>query len=129
MRILLDTHVLLWWLDDNPALSGRAREAISDGSNIVYVSAATIWEIVIKQALGKLVIPPDWVAAVHQEGFRRLSITWDHALQVARLPELHRDPFDRLLVAQAVVEGLVLVTNDDRLAGYPATILEAGGST
>lgn len=126
MRLLLDNHVLLWWLDNSPALFPEVEIQIAAPENIIYVSAATVWEIVIKSALGKLEIPDDWLDAVQEGGFRRLPITWTHALQVGRLPAIHRDPFDRLLIAQAISEDLVLVTGDIRLAAYPVSILQAG---
>lgn len=125
MRLLLDTHVLLWWLADDPLLGPKAREAIADTDNVVYVSAATMWEIVIKRSLGKLELPDDWATVVEQEPMRRLPITWEHALQVSKLPPVHRDPFDRMLVAQAIAEELVLVTGDELLAKYTAPTLQA----
>jgi PIN domain nuclease of toxin-antitoxin system len=126
MRLLLDTHVVLWWLDDSPVLSVRARDAIAAETNIVYVSAATLWEIVIKRALGKLELPNDWTEVLAAEQFQRLSVSWDHALEVGRLPNLHRDPFDRILVAQALVEGLTFVTGDALLDGYGVPVIAAG---
>ena len=125
MNLLLDTHVLLWWLDDNPVLSKKAREAISDWNNIVFVSAAVIWEIRIKQALGKLTIPTNFRKVLAQQPFEMLDITIDHADAIKDLPFHHRDLFDRLLVAQAKVEGLTLVTHDLHLKKYEVAILEA----
>jgi PIN domain nuclease of toxin-antitoxin system len=127
MNLLLDTHVLLWWLADDPALSARARAAIGHTDNLVYVSAVTLWEIVIKRSLGKLDLPGDWAEVLAREPFRRLPVTWDHALRVAQLPNVHRDPFDRLLIAQAMEEDLVLVTGDELLARYTAQTLQARG--
>ena len=124
MRLLLDTHVLLWWLDDAPRLSGEVRDAIASPRNLVYTSAVTAWEIVIKRSLGKLEIPVDWSDAVSSEPFRKLPVTWEHALDVESLPELHRDPFDRLLIAQARVEGLMLVTCDDIVVRYDVRTLK-----
>ena len=124
MKILLDTHVLLWWLDDAPELQKLVRSAISDADNVIYISAVTAWEIEIKSALGKLAIPDDWADVVFEEPFRLLSIDWDHALRVRSLPLLHRDPFDRLLVAQALVENLTLATRDATLAEYGVPILK-----
>ena len=118
MRLLLDTHVLLWWLADDPQLSVESRNAIGAADHLVYVSAVNIWEIVIKRDLGKLTLPDEWYDAVADDAFRRLPITWEHAHKVSTLPNLHRDPFDRLLVAQAMCEDLVLVTHDDLVAGY-----------
>ena len=123
MRLLLDTHVLLWWLDDNPALSQDARAAISDPENLVYVSSATVWEMAIKRGLGKLDLPGNWVEVLTDEPFHQLHITWEHACRVERLPSLHRDPFDRILVAQSLIEDLVLVTHDDILARYEISTL------
>ena len=123
MKLLLDTHVLLWWLNDSAELSDRLKSLIADPENLVYVSAVSLWEIVIKESLGKLKMPKKWELAVQDKSFRRLTVTWEHALKVAELPEIHRDPFDRLLVAQALVEGLTLITNDDRICRYPGDIL------
>lgn len=122
---LLDTHVVLWWLADAPELGRPARDAIADRTNGVYVSAVTAWEITVKRALGKLEIPDDWEQALAEEHFARPDLTWDHILGVGRRPDIHRDPFDRLLVAQAMVEGLVLVTRDEVLARYGIRMLRA----
>ena len=124
--LLLDTHALLWWLADDPQLPAAAREAIRDPERSACVSAVSAWEITVKRALGKLEVPDEWVSAVEAEGFRRLDITWAHVLEVGELPDVHRDPFDRLLVAQARVEGLTLVTGDERIAGYDTPILWNG---
>jgi len=125
MNLLLDTHVLLWWLDDHPTLSKVARSAIADGGNLVFISAAAIWEIRIKQALGKLEIPPDFRIILDQQPCETLPITADHAHMISELPAYHRDPFDRMLVAQAKVEGLTLVTRDKHLKQYKIPIIEA----
>jgi PIN domain nuclease of toxin-antitoxin system len=118
MTLLLDTHVLLWWLADAEGLSPEAREAVADSANVVYASAVSAWEIVVKRALGKLEIPDDWPAALAAEPFLHLPVSWEHALEVGRLPDLHRDPFDRLLIAQSRVEDLVLVTHDQAILEY-----------
>ncbi len=125
MNLLLDTHVLLWWLDDDPAMASEAREAIADGGNLVFVSAATVWEIVIKKALGKLDVPDEFQDVLARQPFRLLDITADHAFQIGSLPMLHRDPFDRMLVAQCQVEGLRLVTRDPDIKLYEVPVLEA----
>jgi len=125
MNLLLDTHALLWWLDDNPTLSRKARAAITDGSNLVFVSAVVIWEIRIKQALGKLEIPPDFRNVLDNQPFKQLDVTAEHAHTVGDLPPHHRDPFDRMLVAQAKTEGLTLVTRDTHLKEYKIPLLEA----
>ncbi|MCP4667593.1 MAG: type II toxin-antitoxin system VapC family toxin [Deltaproteobacteria bacterium] len=125
MNLLLDTHVLLWWLDDHPTLSEQAKAAIADGKNMAFVSAAVIWEIRIKQALGKLEIPRNFRRVLDHQPFEFLDITVDHAHAVEGLPLHHRDPFDRMLVAQAVVEKLTLVTRDSRLKKYKIPLIEA----
>lgn len=124
MNLLLDTHALLWWLDDSPALSRAARAAIADGGNLVFVSAASIWEIRIKEALGKLEIPSGFREVLLAQPFLPLDITAEHAHAVARLPNLHRDPFDRMLLAQARVERLTLVSHDSRFPGYGLPVIE-----
>ena len=125
MNLLLDTHVLLWWLDDHPNLSPRAKSVIADGKNLVFVSAAVIWEIRIKHALGKLEIPANFRKVLDQQGFELLDITVDHAYAVGDLPSYHRDPFDRMLVAQAKLESLTLVTRDLRLKKYKIPLINA----
>ena len=124
MVLSLDTHVLLWWLADDATLSQTARAAISDGRNLVFVSAAAAWEIVIKSALGKLDIPSNLEAALTANRFQPLPITIPHALAVADLPHHHYDPFDRLLIAQAKVEGFTLVTGDAQIKKYDVSIME-----
>lgn len=119
MRLLLDTHIFLWWRDDSPQLPGAARAAILDRRNEVLVSAAVAWEIVIKRALGRLRFIGPVEEAIAAEGFTPLSITSAHTDEVAHLPLLHRDPFDRLLIAQAQVEGLTLVSADAMVEQYP----------
>ena len=125
MILSLDTHVLLWWLAGNATLSQTTRTEISDGKNLVFVSAAAAWEMVIKSALGKLDIPSDLEAALTANRFQPLPITIPHALAVADLPHHHNDPFDRLLIAQAKVEGLTLVTRDEQIKKYDVSVMEA----
>ena len=125
MNLLLDTHVFLWAIDNNPNLSPVAREAIVDGHNIVYVSAATAWEISIKRAIGKLKVPEsDYLEELRLHRFMLLSITTEHALAVENLPSHHKDPFDRMLIAQAQEENLALVTRDPRIKAYDVRIIE-----
>lgn len=124
-RLLLDTHAVLWWLDDPELLAAPAREAIAEGENDVYVSAASAWEVAIKSALGKLDAPHDLEAAFESAGFATLPITVRHALVVRDLPDVHQDPFDRILAAQAKVEGLTLVTRDARLSRYGVAVITA----
>jgi len=125
MNLLLDTHVLLWWLDADSTLSEKATSAIADGSNLVFVSAAVIWEIRIKQALGKLVIPSNFRRVLDRQSFEMIAITAEHAHAVGDLPAIHRDPFDRILISQAIVEGFAIVTRDSIIPQYDVPILKA----
>lgn len=125
MMFSLDTHAFLWWLDDPMLLSEAARQVIGDGKQTVYVSAAVVWEIVIKRSLGKLDAPDDIEAAMAANRFLPLPVTVPHALAVGSLPDLHRDPFDRLLIAQARHEGLKLVTRDPQIARYGVPLILA----
>jgi PIN domain nuclease of toxin-antitoxin system len=118
MTLLLDTHVFLWWLDDPMLLSSEARKAIGDGKNTVYVSAAVAWEIAIKRSLAKLDAPDDIEGAMAANRFLPLAVTIAHALTVLSLPNAHRDPFDRILIAQAKHEGFSLVSRDPHVPSY-----------
>lgn len=117
-RLLVDTHALLWWLADDASLSPTARDAIADPTNEPLVSAASVWEIAIKRGLGKLVAPDDLPDRIADEGFAWLHITAQHAWHVRDLPMYHGDPFDRLLVAQALIERVPIVTTDARFGEY-----------
>ena len=120
--LLLDTHALLWWLDDDRRLGPAARHAIQTGE--VFVSIVSLWEIALKHGLGKLAIAAEPVAhAIDRSGFATLDLARHHCFALARLPHHHRDPFDRMLVAQAESEQLPMMTADRRLAAYPLTIL------
>jgi PIN domain nuclease of toxin-antitoxin system len=125
VKLLLDTHVWLWWLSDAAQLDGSARTTIAARENLVVVSAATIWELSIKRARGRLVFDGDPVAAVAEGGFEPLPIALGHAAEAGRLPRHHRDPFDRMLVAQARAEGLTLVTRDPVFDRYEVPVLAA----
>ncbi|MFC1883904.1 type II toxin-antitoxin system VapC family toxin [Thermodesulfobacteriota bacterium] len=125
MNLLLDTHVLLWWLDDNPTLSENAKGVIGDSKNLVFISAVTIWEIRIKQALGKLKIPPNFKKVLDKQPFEFLDITVDHAHAIENLPNHHRDPFDRMLIAQATVEGFTIITRDINFKEYKIPYITA----
>ena len=125
MRLLLDTHVLLWWLSDSRSLGKEARTAISGIGNDVLVSAATAWEISIKRAISKLDSPADLDAQLEANNFEPLPITVSHALAAGALPLHHSDPFDRMLAAQAMAEGLTVVTHDPRIAMYGVSTLAA----
>lgn len=125
-RLLLDTHALLWWLVDSQNLGDKAREAISDSRNEVYVSAASTWEISIERAMGKLSAPDDMDSIIEDERFTKLPITLFHGDQAGLLPHYHKDPFDRMLVAQAQAEGLVIVTSDEKINQYNIKTMDAG---
>ncbi|RFA29880.1 PIN domain nuclease [Alkalilimnicola ehrlichii] len=124
-RLLLDTHAFLWWLSDDPQLGERARAAIADERSLVFVSAASGWEIAIKRALGKLEVDDDLDGIVEEEGFEHLPITFFHGEQAGALPRLHADPFDRMLIAQVQAEGLVLVTADEQIPQYGIRVMDA----
>jgi PIN domain nuclease of toxin-antitoxin system len=124
VSLLLDTHVVLWWLADDPSLSEEIKDRL-DHEPDVRVSAATLWEIAIKQALGKIAAPADLPERVRDSGFREVPIGFSHAIAAGRLPPIHRDPFDRMLVAQARCEDLTLVTRDPRCQQYDVAILPA----
>lgn len=124
MRLLLDTHVLLWWIADEP-LSDAADREIRASRNVVCVSAVSAAEIGVKTATGKLRTPGDLRAQLRRHRFTPLPITVEHGLHVGGLPILHKDPFDRLLVAQAQLEGLTIVTRDPRIAHYDVQTLAA----
>jgi PIN domain nuclease of toxin-antitoxin system len=129
VNLLLDSHVLLWWLEDAPRLGLEARDAVADPSSTVYVSAASAWEIAIKAALGRLRGRGQvarWLpGAIAHYRFVELPVTVRHAVEVESLPRYHADPFDRLLVAQARVEGLTLVTADAAIRRYDVRVLRA----
>ena len=122
MSLLLDTHTLVWWLAGEP-IDPSAATIIADPTALVVVSAASIWEAAIKQALGKLTIPESLASAVTDEGFEPLPITFVHAEAAAVLPAHHRDPFDRMLIAQAILEGLTIVTRDRSFQDYGVPIM------
>jgi PIN domain nuclease of toxin-antitoxin system len=123
LKLLIDTHLLLWWLSGSKALSAPARKLIGDPANTVFVSAVSIWEIRLKQSLNKLRVPSDFERRVGAEPFESLPLTAAHADGVGNLPWHHRDPFDRMLVAQAKAEGLLLVTADSSLKAYGNFVL------
>ena len=123
MRALLDTHTVLWWINDDPRLSERCRGIISNGSNEVLFSAVSAWEIAVKARRGRLVLPGETEPYIREQVVRNrfevLTIDLTHALRVALLPDHHKDPFDRMLIAQAQVENLTILTADPEIARYP----------
>lgn len=127
MKVLLDTQVFLWWITDDQRLTPRARAVIADPATEVFFSVVSAWEIVVKAGLGRLVLPEDPERFVprhlDENAFLTLPVHLRHALRVGALPDLHRDPFDRLLIAQGVVEGLPVLTSDPLFRGYPVEVL------
>jgi len=123
LRVLLDTHILLWWLADDPHLPALARTAIADPDTAVIVSAATAWEIAIKKAAGRLDAPDDLLEALHANDFDTLAITARHGVVAGALPHHHADPFDRMLIAQAQVEALAVVSVDSQFSDYDVEML------
>lgn len=121
MKLLLDTHALLWWLADDPRLGPEARARIEDGGNEVLVSHVSLWEIAIKIGIGKLRLDiGEAVAAIRERGLGELSLAPPHLVALAALERQHRDPFDHMLTAQAIVEGATLITEDRHMEDYPA---------
>lgn len=130
MRLLLDTHALLWWLDANPTLGASGRALIKDPANDILVSIVSLWEIVIKMQIGKLVSDIDEItAAMDTQGIRVIGIRPAHLNVLARLPRLHKDPFDHMLIAQAMVEGATLMSEDRQMALYPAACVKCSGGS
>ena len=124
MNLLLDTHAVIWFLDGRDELQREAREAI-EVADRVYVSAASIWELATKVARGRLDAPSDFPARLVDLGMLPLALEWEHARVAGGLPLHHRDPFDRMLVAQAIVERLTIVTRDEAIRRYPVPIIAA----
>jgi len=123
MRLLLDTNAFLWWRDASPRLPDHVKDQISDPANDIVVSIVSFWEIAIKRRLGKLRFLDDFEAAMAEEEFDLLGIDYPHLRSLDDLPLHHRDPFDRLLIAQAIAENLTVATDDKLFARYDATII------
>ena len=124
MNVLLDTHILIWALENNPSLSEKARNVIIRGENMVFVSSASVWEISIKRAMGKLEAPDNLLEELISHRFSLLNINAEHAQLAGKLPLIHKDPFDRMLVAQAKIEKLTLISNDSFIAQYKVKLLK-----
>jgi PIN domain nuclease of toxin-antitoxin system len=122
VSLLLDTHVVLWWLTDDATLADEIKDRL-DHEPDVYISPASVWEVAIKQAIGKLEQPADLPERIRDSGFRHLHITIEHSIAAGRLPLIHRDPFDRMLVAQAQLDDLTLVTRDAEIQKYDVDLL------
>jgi PIN domain nuclease of toxin-antitoxin system len=127
VRLLLDTHAALWWLAGDARFGTAAAAQVEDGTNQVLLSAAVVWEVAMKRSLGKLRSPDDLAGTLVEAGAQPLDVRIEHAAAVERLPWHHRDPFDRLLVAQAQGEAATLVTADDALAAYDVPIMPVSG--
>jgi PIN domain nuclease of toxin-antitoxin system len=124
VSLLLDTHVFLWWIGDSSRLSDEVKTHIADPGSMVYLSAISAWEISIKRALGRLDLrDEEFLYGMRESGFAELAVTVEHSLAAGNLPLHHRDPFDRMLIAQATTEGLRLVTHDRTLSTYDVSTL------
>jgi PIN domain nuclease of toxin-antitoxin system len=123
LRLLLDTHAALWFLSDDERMSENAKQHLIDDDNRILLSAAVVWEIAIKRSLGKLAVPDEYLTLLLGSDVQALPVTIDHAAAVERLPAHHRDPFDRMLVAQALGEGAAIVSRDDVLRRYGVTLI------
>lgn len=118
MKFLLDTHILLWWMQDSPELPAEARDLVRDPANTIFVSAVNLWEIRIKEAIGKIRLPANFDEVLAKEEFETIALTADHVTELTGLPLLHRDPFDRILIAQARATRITLLTADNEIASY-----------
>jgi len=123
---LIDTHIILWWLDNPKKLSAQAREIIENGRNTIYLSSASIWEIAIKSSIGRLRIPENLLKVLDDEDIKILSVSGAHAMRIASLQSIHSDPFDRMLVAQALHEDLQIITRDSVFERYEKLRLVPG---
>jgi PIN domain nuclease of toxin-antitoxin system len=125
VKLLLDTHTLIWWLTNHPTLSQAAKKAISNQDNLVFISAASAWEIAIKKSLGKLTAPDDLEVQIENNNFQPLPITITHGLAIEKLPNHHNDPFDRIIIVQAIAESMTVVTRDKKFNLYNILIIKS----
>lgn len=123
MKVLLDTHVFLWWLQDSRKLGGEIRGIIACPGNEVWVSAAVCWEISIKRKLGKLIFNGDPQHEIQRNGFLLVPIDCRHVRELDQLPDIHKDPFDRIMIAQARTMGMQLLTEDEKIRAYPVNTI------
>jgi PIN domain nuclease of toxin-antitoxin system len=123
VRLLIDSHAFLWWAEASPALSTAARDAITDPANEVLISMAALWELTIKQSSGKLTLPADLEVMVTSQGFSVLSVSFVHLRRIGTLPRHHRDAFDRMMIAQALAEGIPIASGDRIFAAYGVQIV------
>lgn len=125
MQYLIDTHIILWWLTSPEIIQEKAQKIIRDKSNSIFISSASFWEMAIKKSIGRLTLPHNLLEAVSAERFKILPIMPEDALGVADLPLLHADPFDRLLIIQAKLHDLVIITRDTKITEYPVVTVKA----
>jgi PIN domain nuclease of toxin-antitoxin system len=125
MQYLLDTHVVLWWLTEPKKMSKRAQGIIADKENSISVSSVSFWELAIKSPLGRVTIPHNLLSILSQNNFDILPMVAEEALSTVDLPDLHKDPFDRMLIAQAKYNGLIFITRDESIQNYPISIIRA----
>jgi len=123
LKLLLDTHAALWFLSGDTRLSENAKRQLTDDTNRILLSAAVVWEVAIKRSLGKLAVPAEYLSLLLDAGVQPLAVSIAHAAAVEQLPPHHRDPFDRMLVAQAGIEGASVVSRDDALRPYDVTLI------
>jgi len=123
MNLILDTHIVLWWLSDSPKLLKKIRTVIADENNFIFVSVATAWEIAIKKAIGKLDVPGDFNKALQVNGFQPIAITLEHAEFAGGLPRHHDDPFDRMIIAQSKIENMTIISHDKSFHSYKVDLL------
>lgn len=125
MKFLLDTHTLIWWLTNDATLSEKARKVIANPDNLIFVSAASAWEIAIKKQIGKLNAPDDLEAQIEQKDFQQLPINISHAVYIEKLPLHHNDPFDRIIIAQAICEKMKIITRDEKFDAYQLDVVKS----
>ncbi len=125
MKFLLDTHTLIWWLANDVTLSEKAKTVIANPDNLIFISAASVWEIAIKKQIGKLNIPDDLEIQIEQNDFQPLPINISHAAYIEKLPLHHKDPFDRIIIAQAICEKMKIITRDQKFDSYQVDIIKS----
>lgn len=122
---LLDTHIFIWWMKQDKRLKKEIKTILTDPENHIFLSIATVWEIVIKKKVGKLKVPHSWKEDLRESAFLLLPISLEHTFKLETLPLFHHDPFDRMLIAQAICEGATFITSDEKIWKYDASILKA----
>lgn len=125
MKFLLDTNTLIWWLGNDATLSQTAKKIIANPDNLIFVSAASAWEIAIKKQIGKLNVPDDLETQIKQKDFQALPIDISHAAYIEKLPLHHKDPFDRIIIAQAICENMKILTRDKKFDIYQVGVIES----